>query len=44
MTKGEVYTEDLVCRMWALFGKYASLYGYKPYNNYTCTNKIYTPI
>lgn len=38
MTKQIAYTKPLVCRMWSLFGTYASQYGYRPFNNFTCDN------
>ena len=37
MTKEEAYIPEIACRMWALFGHYASKHGYKPWANYDCT-------
>jgi len=37
MTKPLAYTRPLVCRMWALFGRFAAQHGYRPYNGYNCT-------
>lgn len=37
MTKEDAYTKELTCRMWALFGEFASKHGYKPYNNFDCS-------
>ena len=37
MSKMEAYTIPLVCRMWALFGKYAVKHGYGVYNNIDCS-------
>jgi hypothetical protein len=36
MTKDLAYLEEIVCRMWALFGVYASKYGYSPFNGFNC--------
>ncbi len=37
VTKDEVYSKNLVCKMWATFGKYASEHDYKPWKNAECT-------
>eukprot|EP01038_Epipyxis_sp_PR26KG_P005346 gene5346-7417_t len=33
------FTSDLVCRMWAIFGRYALKVGYKPYKNIDCSHQ-----
>ena len=37
LTKNDVYNKKSVCRLWAKFGKYASIHGYTIYNNYSCS-------
>lgn len=38
MTKDLAYRPEISCRMWALFGGYASRHNYKPWNNYDCSD------
>jgi hypothetical protein len=37
MTKEQAYLPEIACRMWALFGNYASAHGYHVWANYTCS-------
>jgi hypothetical protein len=37
MSMETAYTKPLVCKMWALFGKYAGAHGYGVINNYDCS-------
>eukprot|EP00981_Chlorochromonas_danica_P010899 scaffold3532_cov182-Ochromonas_danica.AAC.2 len=43
MTKEIAYVPEIACRMWALFGKYASQHGYRPWANYNCTGYAKIP-
>ena len=42
MSKTNVYTADIVCGMWQLFGKYSSLHDYHIKGNFDCSS--YYPI
>jgi hypothetical protein len=42
MTKDVSYRIEIACRMWALFGSFASKHGYMPYKQYDCSG--YTPL
>jgi hypothetical protein len=42
MRKEEVYTKDVVCSMWNVFGSYASLHGYDIWDSRRC--KHYTEL
>ncbi len=42
MTKEMAYIEPVACRMWALFGEFATRHNYKSWGNYNCTG--YPPI
>jgi len=44
MTKEEAYTVPLVCRMWALFGRYAALHAYRPWRDTDCSGAEHPPI
>eukprot|EP01038_Epipyxis_sp_PR26KG_P007781 gene7781-10570_t len=44
MTKEIAYRQEIVCRMWKLFGGYASKHGYTPWANMDCTSKHFPPI
>ena len=37
MSIEEAYTHILACKMWALFGPYATRHGYSIINNYDCS-------
>ena len=37
MTKAVAYTKPLTCKMWKLFGKYASKHGYQAANGHNCS-------
>lgn len=37
MSIEEAYTQILACKMWALFGPYATRHGYSVVNNYDCS-------
>ena len=37
MTKQEAYTQPLACRMWALFGQYASKHDYSVWAGFNCS-------
>lgn len=37
MTKDIAYVPEIACRMWALFGQFASKHGYGPWAGYNCT-------
>jgi hypothetical protein len=37
MSIEEAYTQILACKMWALFGHYATRHGYSVINDYDCS-------
>lgn len=43
MTKHEAYIEDVVCRMWSLYGSYALAHGYKVWKGMNCSGYAAIP-